>query len=282
MTHYFKRIVRLRVAGASIEGLKITFRLQRQPNFTGPTGQITIYNLSKDLEQQIEEKGQEVELEAGYPDTVNAIFSGFASRIIRLRRAHARQTVIELAGQDVSENSTASTGTYIDVSYNAGAGVTARQIASEMISQGGFEASNLEAIPDTQFQHGYSITAGLGYALGDLMRQVSQTVGHGTHVSWYLDDGVIRFNQAGEVDPIAGSLPRLSPATGLIDTPAVTDQGVECWSFLNPLARIGARVPLESETVSGDYKLVSFVHHGSSWDGEFRTGYSLRPLGGDA
>ena len=85
--------------------------------------------------------------------------------------------------------------------------------------------------------------------------------------------GSWQWNQAGQVDA-----PRIlvSPTTGLAGAPAETDDGVEITTFLNPLARKGGTVELESDTLSGVYTIVGLRHDADNWEGAFTTWMDLR------
>ena len=54
----------------------------------------------------------------------------------------------------------------------------------------------------------------------------------------------------------------ISPQTGLVGAPLVTDEGAECTMFLNPQAKIGGVLGIRSETLTGSYRIVGLIHTG--------------------
>ena len=72
----------------------------------------------------------------------------------------------------------------------------------------------------------------------------------------------------------------ISPATGLVGVPAVTDDGetVEFHSFLNPLIQMGSQITITSENVNGSYVVSSLSHNADNWSGSFITAVDVRAL----
>ena len=70
----------------------------------------------------------------------------------------------------------------------------------------------------------------------------------------------------------------VTPLNGLIGAPLPTDEGAELKMFLNPQAKIGGRLNLTSETLSGSFRIVGLRHDGDSWQGPFSTWTDLRNL----
>lgn len=94
------------------------------------------------------------------------------------------------------------------------------------------------------------------------------------------DDGpfVIRVASAMNPDDPPRAIPEISPTTGLIGTPRITDSGVEIRSLLNPKIKIFERFNVSSESTDGSLVLLDrqFVarkveHFGSNRDDDFYT-----------
>ena len=98
-----------------------------------------------------------------------------------------------------------------------------------------------------------------------------------TNAGWFEDDGVIRFTREAATQVDAPTID-VSPQNGLIGAPLPTDEGAECKMFLNPQAKIGGRLNLTSETLSGSFRIVGSRHDGDSWQGPFSTWVDLRNL----
>ena len=105
--------------------------------------------------------------------------------------------------------------------------------------------------------------------------------------TWFEDNGKIRINRprpAGGGAELQADAPTivLSPESGLIDRPIETDEGAEANMLLNPAVVIGCRIDLESDSLSGSWKVVALKHTGDNWrGGPFRTWVELRALGAD-
>ena len=72
----------------------------------------------------------------------------------------------------------------------------------------------------------------------------------------------------------------ISPQTGLIDSPVVTDEGAEIRTFLNAAIVPGCVIELESVVLSGRWKVNSMRHSGDNWSGPFETFCDLRDVAG--
>ena len=268
----WRRIVKLAVGEDHVfEQLRIDFSIQRESDGTPPAGRAMVFNLSDESEEAIAQRGLSARLDAGYTDTVATIFDGFVERASRSRRGSSRIVSLDLASQAVAVENIG--GGLTNRSYDGPEKV--RVIAADLIADAGFEAANLELIPEGEeienFQYSLSALAGLQYALDSL---------DGGY-RYHEDDGVIRITKTGAKDESASDI-ELSALNGLVGSPTLTDRGAEAYGLLNPLARVGALVTVESRAVSGQWKLAALEHRGNNWTGIFQTKYILRPLDGEA
>ena len=62
-----------------------------------------------------------------------------------------------------------------------------------------------------------------------------------TGIQWHEADGVVRFSAPGKAQVDAPTIV-LSPETGLIESPIVTDEGAEARAFLNPAIVLGCLI----------------------------------------
>ena len=261
----YQRKIVVHVAGLEISEPRISFEMEREPDEVVPNGEVTIYNLSRDHENQIHDRGTDVRLDAGYPETIATLYDGQVDRITRERTQLKRITRIELGSFTTWVN---RLGGVSSRSYNGAE--TVRNIARDLVGDmNGLGLGPLDLIPNEIVENfAWAGSAAVG------LRSLCKRVG----VTWYEDDGVIRFNRPGIAQPDAIRI-KLSPDLGLIGAPSITDQGAEAVSALQPLARVGNVVELESQSLQGDWKIVGIRHKGDNWEGVFRTFYRLRPLG---
>ena len=261
----------MRIAGLTIREPKIAIDIDRQPDEKAPSGSIAIWNLAVEREDQIYERGGAVTVIAGYradADRSAIVYQGAAERVTRERRALERITRIEVGSQTevMTRSGVISVRTYVGQT-------SARRIISDLVGDLGLFAGPLDAVPADLMATDWTWASRTDAALSSICRFAG--------VSWYEDDGTIRFSGAGKpqvgVEPID-----LSPDTGLIGAPATTDYGAEATGFLEPRARIGATLTLRSIALSGSYKIIGLRHVGDNWTANFRTVYRLRPLDGGA
>ena len=151
--------------------------------------------------------------------------------------------------------------------------VLARQIVTDLVSDIGLEAGPLDAIPADATIENFAFTGPADAALNVALQKVG--------VKYFSDGSVIRFRPLGTAgrmaQPDAPSV-SISPATGLVGVPAVTDDGVEFHSFLNPLIQMGSQITISSENVNGRYVVSSLSHSADNWNGSFITAVDLRSL----
>ena len=127
----------------------------------------------------------------------------------------------------------------------------------------------LDAIPAGATVTDYTYTGVSTQALTALLKRVN--------VRWFEDDGVVRFRSADSTQPDAPSL-MVTPMTGLVGAPEPTDEGAEVVMFLNPQAKIGGQLSLQSDTLTGQYRIVALRHEFDNWDGAFTTWTDLREM----
>ena len=268
MSQLFGRIIRVNIADILISNVHIRFELHRESDDTVPSGEITIWNLARATEDRIFERGGTVRLEAGYPSTVASLFDGAVEKIVRERAELARLTRITLTGKATPAGLETPAISHIGP-FSSPIGL--RSLALQFASDMGLSVGPLDAIDDSLTVSNWSFSGASFVGLNDVTRRAG--------VTWFEDDGVVRFNKTGQPQMDATSL-SLSPLVGLIGSPAVTEQGVRCRSFLQPLARVGGIISLQSENVSGRYKIAAVSHLGDNWDGDFVTEYDLRVIEG--
>ena len=254
------------VAGVTVEKLRTRFSVERQPDDTQPTCTVQVYNLARSNEERIYQRGGYLRLSAGYPETVALVFEGLIERVTRRRQDLARITEVEAGG---AAHSAEVAGSISVRDYDGDQSI--RQIVTDIVTGDmGLKVGPLDAIPAGAMVENFYWVLTSGAALNYLLKRVECT--------WFDDDGVIRINspKAAQVD---GALIDLNPDTGLVDAPIVTDEGAEARSLLNPAFKIGSRVNLRSETLTGRYKIIGLVHRGDNWEGTaFESHLDLREV----
>lgn len=265
MTLLWKRKVRVHVAGLSIEFLRINFSVSRSSDESQATGTVQIKNLERENSDRIYERGSSISIEAGYPDTVASIFDGSVQRVRQYRDSESWMTDISLGNKLFSKD---VAGSVFRGSY-AGK-VETREIARDIIRSMGLEAGPLDLIPGSAFEENWVWATGRA---SDALKALLEPYG----IRFYEDDGEIRLNKAGIIQTDFVQV-LLTPRTGLLGRVVETDEGANVRCRLDPSLRIGGKVKIESETSTGEWKIVSLSHRGDNWDGPFETAMSLRAL----
>ena len=159
-----------------------------------------------------------------------------------------------------------------------------RQIARDIISDMMLQPGPLDAIPaNAMFNNfvweGFPSTGALRALLDGSEPSLSG-------INYFESDGLMRIgpqtgaanNGGGQQTQVDGPTIMLDPQTGLIESPIVTDEGLQVRCFLNPAITLGCTVELESEVVTGSFKCVALRHTGDNWSGNFTSNLELREM----
>ena len=265
MALLYGRIIEVMVAGLTIREPRISVSIQRQIDKTQNKGEVVIYNLSPEHEQQIEERGGPIQIQAGYPETVATLYEGSVQRVLRPREHLAKLTRIKL-GDDL--HSRQRLRGKFNRSYDGQVLVT--QIITDIVRSMGLALGPLDVIPPPLTYSNFYFGGGPSAAA---LERICTYAG----CTWWNDDGVIRINKPGALQPDSART-TISPKNGLIGIPTKTDEGADARMFLNPLIKVGGFLSIESRTVSGNWKIVGVDHEADSWEGPFTTAVDLRPV----
>ena len=266
MTIYWQHRIEAVIAGIRVSEPKIQFSLKRESDATPPSGQVQIFNLNADTEKQIYERGRTLVLSGGYDGNLGLLFDGAVQKIERERIHLSRITRIKLAGQVVQKD-VLSGVTFRG--YNGD--VSVRQIVTDIVSDIGLQLGPLDLIPSGAMIHNWNYHGQASNALSIAVRD------HG--LTWFEDDGVIRFNMPGRGTQQADAdTIDLSTDNGLIGAPSVTDQGVKVRCLLRATTRMCNVVNVQSDTTSGRFKIIAIHHSGDNWTGSLFTELDLREL----
>ena len=262
----FGRRIEVEIAGLTITDPRITVGIERHMNPTQDKGQVKIFNLTGDHADRIFKRGDAIIVRAGYPETVAVLYEGEVQRVRRGREALSHVTSIKLGDQ--VRSSRRLSGSF-NKSYDGH--VSCREIAVEIISEGlGLLAGPLTDIPEEATFNNFYWPGGPAVgALHALLRPIDRT--------WFEQDGVVRVNAPGKAQS-DGRRIRVTPETGLIETPIATDEGAELRVFLDGRITLGSVIDVEAADFSGTWKVVGVQHTADNWSGSFETFVELREL----
>ena len=250
--------IRIPHIGVTIDGPPFHMQVQvrRELSRTPPSGVVSISGLSDATRNRIAgAKGRAIEIFAGYESQGDPapVFAGTVANVYPRATLPGYTTEIEIT----------SVGAGDEVRYaisvrSYGTRVAVRRVVEDIVRDMPGLESSLEDLPADvmlpKFVWAGDALSGLGAALrgvrvdGDVVGRVKGT--------WYEDDGVIRFDVPGEKAKRAIAWP-VSPATGMIQAPFLTDRGVDVAMFLTPGIRLGDELVLDSRVTTGHFKVLS-------------------------
>ena len=236
----------------SVKDLYMQFEIKKTLSSTPNEGTATIYNLSDFTETRIKDSGTRIRIKAGYNGEYGLLFDGDVRKVERDKQPPERQTVITLGGNYISLTEAVS-----NVSYQGP--IPVGRVLLDTIDTFGLAYAGLDSLPIAVLND-FSFTG----RTADLFDEILTPLG----VQWYEDSGFVLFS---EVGTSTEEVVLLNASSGLIGSPAVTDEGIKAVSLLNHNIRPGGRVKVESELVTGIYKVTQLVYRGDNREGDFFT-----------
>ncbi|MGN9096392.1 phage protein [Flintibacter porci] len=243
--------------------LHVNFSLQKSDLETQNTGRVTVWNLNKSQLAVLNEKDCVVSLRAGYGNQLPLIFAGIVSYVCTSLDSADRKTEIE-----VIDNLVEVRDTYVTVSYNGT--VNWKTIFDDVAAQMGVAISYSYNAEFVDIANGFSFVG--------LARDIMTKGCKCCNLSWSLQNGVMQVKRPGDV--MSKEVFVLSPDTGLLGIPArvvltqedatATNQlGWDVEYFLNGAINIDDYVKLESETVTGFFRVYSLEISGDNISGDW-------------
>lgn len=233
----FDRKIKINIAGIEIIDLRVNFKVIKSLVGYPNTGNIKIYNLSKNNRNKIEEKGLKIQVYAGYADeAVPLLFDGDILNVIHMKQGV--DWISEIFAKDgINVLSTAT------INKTLAAGVNTEQIYNELIS-------NMRGISK-------GITEGLKNCLSgkrSLLRSLQLTgnikdwldkIAKDCGFEYSINDGVIETTAKNK--PLNDIPPTIiNQGGGMIGSPERTEVGIKVKNFLLPALKLGRTVKVES------------------------------------
>ena len=243
--------------------LHVNFSLQKSDLETQNTGRVTLWNLNPSQLAVLNEKDCVVSLKAGYGSKLALIFAGIVSYVSTTIDSADRKTEIE-----VIDNLVEIRDTYVSVSYNGT--VNWKIILDDVAAQMGVAVSYSYNAEFVDISNGFSFVG--------LARDIMTKGCKCCNLSWSIQNGVMQVKKPGDV--MSREVYVLSPDTGLLGIPArvvitqdeATGKNTLGWDveyFLNGAINIDDYVKLESETVTGYFRVYSLEISGDNVSGDW-------------
>lgn len=269
--------------GLQIRGLRMSFKIDKSTDKQPNPATIQIYNLSKDSRAIVEDKKSAIILEAGYgswKSPANSTSENFEGILRKIFVGDVAQVKTERQGPDIITTVEAGDGEAVFGSSRINAsfapGVKASQILDAIVAKFGLSRGQIVGFNgNDSFPNGLSIVG--------LTRDAMETLMKRQGLSWSIQDDQLQILPPGKGTVQEAIL--LNKGTGLIGTPFKTkivninlltkkdgkeaDLGTKMTTLLNGEIVPGRYVKLESDFVSGIFKVSRVTHegdtHGKNW-----------------
>lgn len=252
--------------GFNKHDLRIEFSITKSISSTENTASITLYNLKESTRNAMGKEFDEVQLEAGYmpPDgssSVGIIFKGQIQDVSHARQGDNIVTTIECGDGDKAIRKAT-----INKSYPKGTKV-------EDIVNDAYKELEKQGVQkgEWKFPDDMEPTFKRPYAACGSCKQELDTIGRGKGFYWNIQNGAMEIIPG---DGFLGMVTVISPETGMIDTPTITDNGCKFKTMMDPEIRPNRRVKIESSVIEmnadgGIYRVSQCTYSGDNGDGDF-------------
>ena len=236
------------------ETLRIVFSIRLGGDSSQQPTTIRIWNLATATASTITEKDTPVMLQAGYADTpLGLLYEGQVRRGDTERHRLDRITTVAMGNAD-EQKSILFNRSYMQIALPT--------LIRDIVGTMGLTAHPSISIVPNETLAEWSYVGRCRDALNALLMPRG--------IRWYNQGGMILFgNDKGT--PAAGAF-TLSQASGLIGSPARTEDGMKAKMVLNADIELGQTITLQSIQLTGGYKVKTILHYGDTWDGEWATG----------
>lgn len=262
--------------GVALDGLRCAFKVTKSLEQTPNQCVLTVYNLSKDRRAQLQKKGTKVFLQAGYTGTVRQIFSGDARLVQSKQQGPDWMTEFQCGDGERAYRFARFSETYRP-------GTSVEQVVRALAAALNIDASNaVQQVTNArgpagldQFVYGYAYHGKASDALGEILRSVG--------LSWSIQDGKLQVLSS--TDVAQGQVVVISKESGMVDSPVFNtpkdEEGAPTLSvktLLQPAILCGGSVEIRSESVNGQFKVLSLTHEGDTNGGPWHTSLELEAL----
>lgn len=271
MARQYKRVYSLLIQNESIsltiKELRITFEVTKDLRGYPNLARIDIYNLNQESRTKIQNEFDEIIFNAGYEGNVKTLFVGKIKNVTHRRVAQDSITTIYAGdGQKDFEQSFSS--------FTLAKGATLNDIITKVVED--LSETTLGLIEGVDLAQdklqGYTVSKPTKKVLDELAREYN--------FSWVIEQGALKIIDGDSFENVEFEI---SAATGMINSPAITEIGADVTFLLNPevlpgrvinIVAVGADVNLanlqfrDRSTVrteaTGRYRVIKVTHTGDN------------------
>lgn len=245
-------------------GFNVTKHLRKEPN----TAKITVYGLSEQRRQALEDRKDKVpvELSAGYQGASFLIFLGLLDSATSHQEGPEWVTTVHM---DDGKKGRKKRGA---ISFKAGG--SWKKAAQDLVKNMDVSAGNLvEKLGAKLSLEQLGSVFSSGFAAKGNSQDTLERILNGAGLTHSIQNGELEVREIGEPLFPANNATILKPDTGLIGTPSVDRLGrIEARALIVPGLNPGHAVKIESSTANGIWVVDSVEYsgstHGSDWYAE--------------
>jgi hypothetical protein len=252
--------------GSMIPGLRVRFEFTRTLRPEPSTAKIEIFNMAQQNRAQLKTRNVPVLLEAGYTNTIAAVFSGQARTIDHKRKGTDWITTITVGDGEVPFR-------FVRLSKGYGAGTGTLQVVKDLAGALGpltpGSLQNLAAALTDQFANGHAVHGPAALELSKIL--------HGRGLEWSIQHGQVQILPVGQ--PSQQTAVLLSPSTGLIDSPeygtaspvlagANPPHTLTFRALIQPTLQVGGLASLQSRVAKGLFRIAEIKANGDTQGGD--------------
>lgn len=266
----FDRRYRLQVDSLVIDGLNVSFSVERTLRRRAGRCEVKVWNLSETHRRQLEalQPGHVfVELHAGYAEGMGRIFRGELHRATTIRSGPDLITTI------ASRDGRAAGGARTSASFASGASIAT--VARRLVADMGVDEGNLPDELESATMPGVGSTFADGTTtVGNASEELDHLLAS-TGREWTIQDGAVQVLRRGTALQRTAVLLSADPDTGLVDSPSRDEHGrLLCKAKMIPDIAPGVLVRVESAQHTGTFRVEHLVAKGEL-RGEDLWGYEL-------
>ncbi len=260
-TPLFKRIATVQISTLLVEGLDVSFKVEKSLKLEPNTAEIQVFNLSTVRRRQLQELAAagavRVELIAGYVKAPVRVFLGELRNVFSRRDGPDWITYLRSGDGD-----TAHKFARINEAFAAGTRVD-EMIKRSMQSLGAGVGNAIEAMRGGDFNSGWSaLTRGITLS-GSSTREIEK-IFRSLGKEFSIQDGQAQVLDLGK--PLAGQVVELTPDTGLVGSPELANDGIlKLRALLVPGIAPGRKVSLVSESTRGTFRVETATFTGDTF-----------------
>jgi hypothetical protein len=237
--------------GKYSEGFRIVFEITKTDTREPNTAKIEIYNLANTTASKIGKRDDIVILEAGYGDVIDRLYVGDITRTEIKRQGVNRITTIE-CGTAANAMRTKK------MNEGFAAGTKTKDIFAKAAESLGLPLGDIEGIDEDEDE------AVNGFSASGLVANTLDKIVGKSGAQWSVQDGALTVQSA---NPTIKTAVLLTPQSGLIGAPEITDTGIKFKSLLISKIAPTRFVQIESENMSGFFLVKKCVYRGDTRGG---------------